>query len=390
LHFGAVFAAHSIELAPVLPADALQLAVVLSERALQRRIVVASQAIELAPVIPDHTIQLAPVIPEGPLQRRVVVAAYPIELALQFGAHPRDLGFCRFAGLAAGPRFGLDALQLRLERRGASRGFIRQPLAFRGELLLRALALGVTLEFRRFPRGGHCLFDPLLYAGFQFAAQLLFGGLPLQRRGFARALLPLRLGGGDRLVEALIELVAQALLAGLVLERGRIPALDFPVAPRGSDFVLQPLLEFLPDALFGGLPLVIELLAETLLGGLPFGRGCLSRALFPLRLGRRDGVGQLVIEFLPQLLLEGLPFRGGRGASALLAIRTCLGDQVRHVRLHLLLDRGDARFRRALRLLQGLLTRFRNLPFVLLLEGGELLVERASQLRLQIVKGHRG
>ena len=60
------------------------------------------------------------------------------------------------------------------------------------------------------------------------------------------------------------------------------------------------------------------------------------------------------------------------------------------VRLHLLLDRGDARFRRALRLQQGLLTRFRNLPFVLLLEGGELLVERASQLRLQIVKGHRG
>ena len=172
----------------------------------------------------------------------------------------------------------------------------------------------------------------------------------------------------------------------LVFERRRVPPVNLPVSSGGGNFVLQPLLELLADPLFGGLPfsgrpvaaalfplrlrrgrrvgeLVLEFLPDALFGRLPFGARRFTAALFPVRLRRRHRLSELVVELLAQLVFEGLPFGGGRRASALFTIRTRLGDQVRHVRLHLFLDLRDARFRGALRLEQGLLTRFGNLAF---------------------------
>jgi hypothetical protein len=378
---------------------------VLAANALQLALVFAVDAFEYAPMLAVHAFEFAAVLPVYTLQRTVMIATQPFQLAPQFVAHARDLGFRGLAGLRRGSGFRPDPVQVRLEGRHSTRRLRRQPLTLGVELLLRPRTLRVAFHFRGIACRGDRLINPLLRAGLQIPAQLLFRGLPFERRGFPRTLFSLRLRGGDRLLQALVELVAQPLLRSLVLERRGIPALDLSSAARRGDFVLQPLFELLTDPLFGRLALVLEFLADALLGcltllleflsdplfgSLPLASRRVASPLFPLRLSRRHGLRQLPLELLPQLVLEGLPVRGRRGTTALLAVGARLGDQVRDVRLHLFLDLRDARFRRALRLEQGLLTRFRDLSFVLLLEGGELLVERPSQLRLQIVKGHRG
>jgi len=353
------------------------------------------------------------VLPVDALQHAVVVATQAFQFAAQLVAHARDLGLGRLAGLPACAGFRSDTLQLRFEGRDTSRRFSGEPLPFRVQFLPRPRAFGIAFHVRCVPDRGDRLIHPLLRAGFELPAQLLFRRLKLERGGFPCPLLTLRLRGGHGFVQPLIELVAEALFGRLVFERRSVPTLDLPLGPRGGDLVLQPLLELLTDPLFGALPfsgsgfaaalfpprlgrgrgvgeLVLEFLPDTLFGRLPFGGSCFAAALFAVRLRRRHSLSELVVELLAQLMLEGLPFRRDRRAATLFAIRTRLGDQVRHVRLHLFLDLRDTRFRCALRLEQGLLTRFGNLAFVLLLQGGELLVERASKLRLQIVKGHRG
>src|SRR4051812_42587347 len=331
--------------------------------------------------------------------------------------------------------FGLEVAAHALEVASRGRQLAARGVQFAFDLGAHCFELGVEIDARLLAfcvaLGGHLLLFALTVAGEPLLLLLALGvhALPFAlvlcvalRRALAFALGALTLGVelGLQPLPLLVPFAARALpfrfdlltdpceirvargleaLAGAVDLHVEAHTFGLELGARPFAFRLEFVLRLAALGLalqFGAafrrgndvFELDLEFAIELLLASLPFEHRRLAPAALGLALHGVGPLHEVLLELLSKLVLERLPFHRGGLARALLGVGARGGHDLFDVRLHVGTRLQDLEFAGAVRLGRSLLARLGDGLFVVIFEGLELLVERAAQLRLEVVERH--